>query len=292
MIEEVEVFQATAKESYRKMWANQIGPKFKSISQLGKEEQHPRLLSSQEGILEIAFVVDGSTRFTIDVKDYYAKTGDVLIFNAGTTHDEFPQEGDGVHIFTLSLTDVQLKGCPPNCLVPAGTRARRPAGHLYSALLQLFQLLWEQQEEETAVYAEITHHLSNSIFLLIRSLFEKEEDEAPEESTLEEIPLALRVKEFLDEHFTEDLSLHFLSKKFNISPYYLAHLFKKQFNYSPVQYILRRRLGLAQTLLITTNLSVGQIAAQVGYSNPSHFNILFTKNVGIAPRKYRMNYIN
>ena len=61
--------------------------------------------------------------------------------------------------------------------------------------------------------------------------------------------------------------------------------------YSPIQYLLRRRIGEAQTLLITTDYSITQIAGMVGYDTQSYFNMQFTKNVGISPKKFRQNYI-
>lgn len=61
--------------------------------------------------------------------------------------------------------------------------------------------------------------------------------------------------------------------------------------YSPVQYLLRRRIGEAQTLLITTDLSITRIAEMVGYDTQSYFNLQFTKNVGMPPNKFRQNYI-
>lgn len=61
--------------------------------------------------------------------------------------------------------------------------------------------------------------------------------------------------------------------------------------YSPVQYLLRRRIGEAQTLLITTELPITRIAEMVGYDTQSYFNLQFTKNVGMPPKKFRQNYI-
>ena len=54
---------------------------------------------------------------------------------------------------------------------------------------------------------------------------------------------------------------------------------------------MRRRIGEAQTLLITTELPVTRIAAQVGYDNPSHFNAQFSKAVGMSPRTFRKEYV-
>ncbi|MBR3866475.1 MAG: helix-turn-helix transcriptional regulator, partial [Butyricicoccus sp.] len=54
---------------------------------------------------------------------------------------------------------------------------------------------------------------------------------------------------------------------------------------------LRRRIGEAQTLLITTDYSITRISEMVGYDTQSYFNLQFTKHVGMPPNKYRKNYI-
>ena len=77
----------------------------------------------------------------------------------------------------------------------------------------------------------------------------------------------------------------------HVSPSYLSHACKEATGYSPLQYVLRRRIGEAQTLLITTDLPITRIAALVGYDNPSHFNTQFAKAVGMAPSTFRREYV-
>ena len=102
---------------------------------------------------------------------------------------------------------------------------------------------------------------------------------------------AQRIKDYIDRHFAEDFSLQCMADALHVSPYYLAHVCKDVTGYSPLQYVLRRRIGEAQTLLITTELPVTRIAAQVGYDNPSHFNAQFSKAVGMSPRTFRKEYV-
>ena len=83
----------------------------------------------------------------------------------------------------------------------------------------------------------------------------------------------------------EPITLHSMGEALHISSYYLSHVFKQMSGYSPVQYLLRRRIGEAQTLLITTELSVTRIAEMVGYDSSSYFNLQFTKNVGMPPAR-------
>ena len=86
-----------------------------------------------------------------------------------------------------------------------------------------------------------------------------------------------------------ELTLTQLGKLFYVSPYHLAHLFKRETGYTLKQYILRRRIGEAQTLLTNTQMGVKLIAQTVGFENPSHFGKLFTKLVGMSPTEYRLS---
>ena len=54
-----------------------------------------------------------------------------------------------------------------------------------------------------------------------------------------------------------------------------------------MQYILSLRLANAQSLLDTTDYTVTQIAALVGYENPLYFSRLFKKHLGMSPQTYR-----
>ena len=103
--------------------------------------------------------------------------------------------------------------------------------------------------------------------------------------------LGHRVKKFIDQNYTQPITLQTIAEALNTSPYYISHVFKEMSGYSPIQYLLRRRIGEAQTLLITTDYSITEIAGMVGYDTQSYFNMQFTKHVGMPPKKFRQNYI-
>ena len=74
----------------------------------------------------------------------------------------------------------------------------------------------------------------------------------------------------------EPITLQSMGEALHFSPYYLSHIFKEMSGYSPMQYLLRRRIGEAQTLLISTDLPVSKIAEMVGYETQSYFCLLYT----------------
>jgi AraC-like DNA-binding protein len=100
--------------------------------------------------------------------------------------------------------------------------------------------------------------------------------------------LAQKIRQYLDLHYAENLSLKQIADKFHISRDYLSHLFKNSINISPINYVINRRIGEAQMLLLNTNWSINEIANRVGYDNASYFNTLFKKVVGISPGEFRL----
>ena len=70
----------------------------------------------------------------------------------------------------------------------------------------------------------------------------------------------------------------------------LEHLYKKAFGVSIKQDILASRIDYAKRLLLTTNLSVAQIAEKLGYGSDYGFMKQFAKNVGMTPTEYRKTF--
>ena len=102
--------------------------------------------------------------------------------------------------------------------------------------------------------------------------------------------LSERVKEFVDNHLTESYTLEQMANEFQVSVSYLSHSFKRATGHSVMQYMTQRRIGEAQTLLVTTTQPIKQIAQRMGYTDLSYFTRVFTHNVGMSPRKYRKVY--
>ena len=67
--------------------------------------------------------------------------------------------------------------------------------------------------------------------------------------------------------------------------------FKRQFGETPLRWLIRARLDRAQELLTATDLSVTQIALEVGYENTSHFIKAFRERFGQTPKKARMELL-
>ncbi len=82
-------------------------------------------------------------------------------------------------------------------------------------------------------------------------------------------------------------SLSELARSVNLSPFYFCHLFKTQTGISPGRYLINLRMQQACHLLETTQLSVKEVMAQVGFNDKSHFTREFKRCYGQSPSQYR-----
>ena len=99
---------------------------------------------------------------------------------------------------------------------------------------------------------------------------------------------AQRIASYLDEHYcSPTLSVITLADEFSLSQSYISRIFKKQIGLSIPDYIHEKRVRLAKHLLLTTSLSVNEIAEQVGYSTPWTLNRVFKRLVDMTPGAFR-----
>ena len=92
---------------------------------------------------------------------------------------------------------------------------------------------------------------------------------------------------YIDNHYTEKLSLDDLASMFFISKYYLSHAFKKEYKMTIVQYILTRRISAAKEKLRFSDSSIEEIASECGIADASYFNKVFRRIEGMTASQYR-----
>lgn len=95
------------------------------------------------------------------------------------------------------------------------------------------------------------------------------------------------LQKHMDEHRKEFISVNALAGELNMSPHYLSDLLRSQTGMNTQQHIHSFLIERAKSLLVTTPLSVSEIAYRLGFEYPQHFNRLFKSKTGITPLEYR-----
>ncbi len=87
-------------------------------------------------------------------------------------------------------------------------------------------------------------------------------------------------------------NLAMMAEKLNISTGYLEASYKAAFGISCMEDVIRSRVDMAKKHLITSSISISEIATRCGYRNPEHFFRQFKKMTGMTPRNYRVSKSN
>ncbi|HEX3045328.1 MAG TPA: helix-turn-helix domain-containing protein [Bacillota bacterium] len=96
-----------------------------------------------------------------------------------------------------------------------------------------------------------------------------------------------KVKEYVEGHLHENISLAQVSRAVYLSPSYLSRLFREQTNENFSEYITRRKMEEARRLLEQGDLKIYEVAAAVGYTDPAYFGRVFRQYYHVTPNDYR-----
>lgn len=92
---------------------------------------------------------------------------------------------------------------------------------------------------------------------------------------------------YMNDHLNEHITMKDMSDLCHLSPSYFSRLFSREVGESFINYWNRGKIEHSKKLLRESELSVSQIAAEVGYMDPSHFIQLFKRFEGVTPTVYR-----
>jgi AraC-like DNA-binding protein len=92
---------------------------------------------------------------------------------------------------------------------------------------------------------------------------------------------------YMTQHLHQPLRIAKLAHMADVSSSHFFVLFKRWAGFSPIDYFIRLRVQQAERLLAATTMSVKEIAATLGYSDPCYFSRVFKSVRGIGPKGYR-----
>ncbi|MDF2661247.1 MAG: hypothetical protein K0Q94_4038 [Paenibacillus sp.] len=95
--------------------------------------------------------------------------------------------------------------------------------------------------------------------------------------------LAHRIQQHIVQHYTKPLRISELAETVNRSPTYVSTVFKEVTGRTPIEYMHEVRISAARELLLTDNMTIGEISESLGYCDQTYFNYMYKKIVGHPP---------
>ena len=154
--------------------------------------------------------------------------------------------------------------------------------HFYGTAMSGYHAYFTRHQNRELLENELLHRLVTQILTWQTEIPAKKEDNLASK--------LLEIRGFLDEHFTEKISLDELANLFYISKYHMSREFKKAFGITVGSYVNSQRITKAKELLRFSDQQIEAIARACGIEDNSYFNKVFRKAEGITAREYRRKW--
>lgn len=225
--------------------------------------------------VSLSLVTAGEAHYVQDGRSGILLPGDVFIGHKGTSvRFEAPAKGY-VHKRTLTFAHNEILD---SIIRHTGLWARdtvRPGDtRLVTRLFRDCYRIMKQRRDESL------HIVSSKAY---RILVELARSLAPQH------PAEIRpATDFITTNLEKQLTLEMIAGHVGMSVRHISRLFTLYLGMSPIKYYLEQKMEWGRNLLGNTDMSVKQVAATVGYDDPSYFSAQFKKRFGIPPNHYRL----
>ncbi len=233
-----------------------------------------RISRKNSPIFVFEYVIEGTGTLIHDGIEYHPAKGDVYIVHKGTDHTYF------------SSADAPWTKIWFNV-----------GGILVERLLETYGLgnVWLVKNceirklfEDGLIYARkkpVDIHEKTAI--TIHKIIQTIANELKKHEDLHHSPEGMKLKNYIDANFANIRELDDLSDLIGRSPSQTIRIFKKEWKWTPYDYVLERRIDAAKSMLLGTTFTVKEISARIGFKDQFYFSNIFKRKTGIAPENYR-----
>jgi AraC-like DNA-binding protein/mannose-6-phosphate isomerase-like protein (cupin superfamily) len=284
------------------------------------EVQQTAIEEHSHEFFEMVYVRRGRGWHFIEGERYPIQAGDLYVISPGETHGYAPLEGETLQIVNIlwmpSLVEDALRAAARSRARDASNRLSGARQLLYvepmlrretrftrrlhlagRTALRVELLIDEMRREQTQAAAGcellLRHFFCALLVLLSRAYDEQNEqlrmrsEAAPRVSTQEAI--VARAIEYIEENHSSSLRVADVAAYVALSSSRLAHIFKQHTRRGINEYLHEYRIARACASLMESNLPVGEVAADVGYSDTRFFHRVFRRHTGCNPTQYRQH---
>ena len=251
-----------------------------SISKF-EEDWHPSFHTHL--FSEIFYIIKGEGKFYIEDEKILVKEDDVVFINPNVEHTEKPFKDNPMEYICFGIDGfsfmIQDKSKGYNTYNYASDKKR---------FIDFPRLILDELQEQKPGYESICFGLLQSF---LTHIARKENLSVITESSLQAFKKCAIAKRYIDTNYSKNITLETLAEISHINKFYLAHSFTKCIGESPINYLTNKRIEMCKELLASSDMSVTQIASNVGFSSQSYFSQTFKSKTGMSPLQYRKTFL-
>lgn len=245
---------------------------------------------------EVIMPVENTYRVVIDEKTYDLDAGDIIVIPSGELH-RISAPSSGYRIILQFDCNIlyELKGFSSviNMFHPCVTVTPSSAPGIHGELSKLIrdmasEYFSEQPLREASIYSMLLRFFT----MLGRDCINRKDEISglKNQKQLEYVNLFYKVCNYINDHCTENIKLDDIANIAGFSKFHFARLFKQVMNISCYDYLIDRRIMLAESLLTKPDMSIMQVAMKSGFSSLATFNRLFKARKQCTPTEYKAIY--
>ncbi len=239
---------------------------------------------------EIIRILRGSFHLTLDGKTLTAKEGDMLFIHGGTLHGGTPEDC----IYECAVFDMRImlsnnKIC--NKVIQQLMRHELllkvkhygPKDPVSIAAKELFRTM------DSKGYG-YEFRIQGSLYHIIGTLLEQQSflvNTAASTASAQQINRFKDVLNYIEEHYTQSITLEDMAGVAGLSPRYFCRFFRKMTQCTPMEYLNYYRIECACEQLAEIQISITDVALNCGFNDISYFIKSFHKAKGVTPRQYK-----
>lgn len=239
--------------------------------------------------LELLYIAGGSGHLRVGNDRYFVHKGNFVVCNAQTLHGQDPEQQVWVPTYCVAITGVQLPELPSGWLIDSGRNpvVEMPADTEWLARewIQSLHVFFQESERDEALCQACMLALFHLVW---RELRRREEPDGP--YLQRQTPILRQIFSYLNAHYREKVFLTDVAQELNVSESHVSHTFRRATGMSPMQYVLYRRIGDAQSMLAETDEPIHDIETKLGFGSSCHLSATFRKYVGSSPSEYRKQF--
>lgn len=230
---------------------------------------------------EIFYVTEGNGQFQIEDKVYPVHAHDVVIVNPNVVHTELSHNSNPLAYIVLGLEDVELTSTEEKdvsfCIL--SLKEIKEIVRFY------FDQIIKEMKETSPDSQVLCRNLTENLIIHLSRQANFAVTLAPIQKRNPRV--CITVRQYIDNHFKENISLDMLAELSHVSKYHMVHVFTEEYGISPINYLIYKRIEEGKKLLQTTDYSLALIGRTLGFSSPSYFSQAFKKQVQCTPMEYR-----
>lgn len=259
--------------------------------------------------IQINYVNSGCGYHYINDKKIEISKGDIFIVPPYVPHKIIADDNNKIEVFEFEFTS--------DFILPNSTNNENCSTYLEFAYLKPFmveeenvklrftldgvvreeveRILNEVLEEYTLKndgYVLLTKALLIKLLILVNRSFTKDISGTEAEVIFNKYKSVVQdAKEYIEENFSQELTLDKIANAVSYSKSRFCFLFKAVAGETCIEYLNRVRIEKAKELLKNTSLSITEISFNVGYYTTSNFNKNFKLITGVTPKSYRLSIL-